>query len=117
MLFIFLPQVRLPGASGGERTVGKGIVFQEARILCSRSGEWVLLLIHCVVLGQVASWSLSLFIQLLGIIISMRSADDEQTLTNSPSPSLLPNPETCQLPLSLGKRPLESAMTERYLSR
>lgn len=32
MLFIFLPRVRLPGASGGERTVGKGIVFQEGRI-------------------------------------------------------------------------------------
>lgn len=94
------PQRRAPQTSGWEHAGGKGAVFQEPRVL---NGEWVLLLIHCVTLWRVTSPRLGLLIRLLAVTISMRWADQKQMAPDYPHPPLFSNPETYELPSSLGK--------------
>jgi hypothetical protein len=62
-----------------ECTLGKGIACQKPRICCSR--KWDMNSISVATTYSLcnlgATWSLSLFIWSRGIIISMRSPDDE----------------------------------------
>lgn len=111
------PQRRAPRPLA-ESTLGEKALSARSLGSCvPGNGEWVLLLIHCVTLWRVTSPRLRLLIRLLAVIISMRWADQKQMAPDYPHPPSFSNPETYELPSSLGKCPLESAMTELDLSR